>query len=124
MCFIVLLLHAGSEGLTMCRRRIEGGKKKKSSAVAPIPNDLTGLRSLPSIWGNGFSLDRTGREPARLAVVEGDQKTRGVRADASVSYSQRSSPLGRTQVCVASAGKSGPSALLYLFFVCACVACV
>lgn len=27
MCFIVLLLHAGSEGLTMCRRRIEGGKK-------------------------------------------------------------------------------------------------
>lgn len=79
MCFIVLLLHAGSEGLTMCRRRIEGGKKKSSSAVAPIPNDLTGLRSLPSIWGNGFSLDRTGREPARLAVVEGDQKTRGVR---------------------------------------------
>lgn len=41
-------------------------------------HSLTGLRSLPSIWGNGFSLDRTGHEPARRVVV-GDQKTRGVR---------------------------------------------
>lgn len=84
----------------MCRRRIEGGKKKSSSAVAPIPNDLTGLRSLPSIWGNGFSLDRTGREPCGLVVVEGDQKTLGVRGEPlRVLFSALLSPRPDSGLC-------------------------
>lgn len=68
--------------------------------MAPIPNDLTGLRSLPSIWGNGFSLDRTGREPCGLVVVEGDQKTRGVRGEPlRVLFSALLSPRPDSGLC-------------------------